>query len=368
MSGPSRGGIFISYRRQESAGYAGRLYDRLTSLFGEGQVFMDVDTIELGGDFAEVITQAISTCQVLLVLIGPNWLAPTDYEGQRRLDDPDDIVRLEIEAAFQRGVTVIPILIHGAMMPRREELPESLAGLARRNALSLRDESFRSDSDRLVAELELILAGAEGTATATPQDAVNEARTGTVPDPTQRSYESRSPSERGVGGAIRSLWNEVSKARQPASGQVVSEHSMSSTLIVFLCHSSSDKPLVRSLYKRLQADGITPWLDAVDILPGQNWENEIRKAIRNCHVVLVCLSRTSITKVGYIQKEIRQVLDVADEQPEDTIFLIPVRLEQCDVPDRLRPYQWVDLFEGDGYGRLMLALTARRNELNRRRV
>jgi hypothetical protein len=306
------------------------------------------------------------TADELLVLIGPNWLAPTDYEGQRRLEDPDDIVRLEIEAAFERGVTVIPILIHGAMMPRREELPESLAKLARRNALSLRDESFLSDSDRLVAELELILAGAEGTATATPQDAVNEART--VSAPTQRSYESRPPSERGVGGAIRSLWDEVSKARQPASGQVVSEHSMSSTLIVFLCHSSSDKPLVRSIYKRLQADGITPWLDAVDILPGQNWEIEIRKAIRNCDVVLVCLSRASITKVGYIQKEIRQVLDVADEQPEDTIFLIPVRLEQCDVPDRLSPYQWVDLFEEDGYGRLMLALTARRNELNRRRV
>jgi hypothetical protein len=92
MSGPSRGGIFISYRRQESAAYAGRLYDRLDSHFGEGQVFMDVDTIELGADFAETITQAVSTCQVLVVLIGRDWLTATDHEGRRRVDDPGDVV------------------------------------------------------------------------------------------------------------------------------------------------------------------------------------------------------------------------------------------------------------------------------------
>jgi hypothetical protein len=261
------------------------------------------------------------------------------------------------------GVRVIPILVDGAMMPRRQDLPESLAGLERRNALQMRHESFRSDSNLLMEALEPILAGGEGTATATPRE-VNVDNT--IPAPTQRSYVWRPPEERRT-GAIRSWWGEVTKARQPASTQVSSVHSMSSTLLVFLCHSSSDKPAVRSLHKRLQADGITPWLDAVDILPGQNWENEIRKAIRNCHVVLVCLSKASITKVGYIQKEIRQVLDVADEQPEDMIFLIPVRLEECEVPDRFSQYQWVDLFEREGYGRLMLALTARRNNLNRGR-
>lgn len=125
---------------------------------------------------------------------------------------------------------------------------------------------------------------------------------------------------------------------------------------VFLCHSSSDKPRVRALRRRLLNDEIQPWFDEEDILPGQDWELAIRKAIRASDVVLVCLSRASISKVGYLQKEIKHVLDVADEQPEGTIFLVPVRLEPCDVPERLRRWQWVDLFEENGYPRLLRAL------------
>jgi hypothetical protein len=99
-----------------------------------------------------------------------------------------------------------------------------------------------------------------------------------------------------------------------------------------------------------------PWFDEEDILPGQDWELAIRKAIRASDVVLVCLSRTSVSKIGYLQKEIKQILDVADEQPEGTIFLIPTRLEPCDVPERLRRWQWVDLYEDAGYPRLLRAL------------
>jgi TIR domain len=152
---------------------------------------------------------------------------------------------------------------------------------------------------------------------------------------------------------------------EPEPGQIGSDPSDPSTLNVFLCHSSSDKPPVRALHAKLLRDGIAPWLDELDILPGQDWDSEIRKAIRKCHIVLVCLSRASINKVGYLQKEIRHVLDVADEQPEGTIFLVPVRLEECEVPDRLSRWQWVDLFRESGYGRLMLALAARHRELNR---
>jgi TIR domain len=125
---------------------------------------------------------------------------------------------------------------------------------------------------------------------------------------------------------------------------------------VFLCHSSSDKPSIRSLRRRLLDDDIQPWFDEEDILPGQDWELAIRNAIRGSDVVLVCLSRASVSKVGYLQKEIKHVLDVADEQPEGTIFLIPVRLEPCDVPERLRRWQWVDMFEENGYPRLLRAL------------
>jgi TIR domain len=157
MSAAGTGRVFISYRRQESSGLAGRLYDRLAARFGDDQVFMDVDTIALGVDFAEVISQAVSSCQVLLAVIGPRWLAATDEDGRRRLDDPDDLVRLEIAAALERDIRVIPILIEGAAMPRRQQLPEALAGLARRNALILRHESFRADADRLLAAVEPIL-------------------------------------------------------------------------------------------------------------------------------------------------------------------------------------------------------------------
>jgi pimeloyl-ACP methyl ester carboxylesterase len=151
------GGIFISYRRQETSHLAGRLYDRLADHFGEDQVFMDVDTIEPGVDFADAISRAVSTCQVLLAVIGPHWLTATDQEGHRRLDDPSDIVRMEVEAALQRNVRVIPILVEGAVMPGRQELPESLAGLARRNALAVRHDSFRYDTQRLVTVIEGVL-------------------------------------------------------------------------------------------------------------------------------------------------------------------------------------------------------------------
>lgn len=158
------GGIFVSYRRQESSHLAGRLADRLADRFGESQVFIDVDTIEPGVDFAEEIILAVAACKVLLAIIGPNWLTATDEQGRRRLDAPDDIVRLEVEAALARGVRVIPILVEGAVMPAREDLPDSLAGLVRRNALLIRHESFRSDVGRLVTAIDRVLAAASGTA------------------------------------------------------------------------------------------------------------------------------------------------------------------------------------------------------------
>ena len=107
-------------------------------------------------------------------------------------------------------------------------------------------------------------------------------------------------------------------------------------LNVFLCHSSGDKPKVRELYNRLRNDGIEPWLDEEDLIPGQDWQIEIPKAVKNSQAVLVCLSNSAITKEGYVQKEIKYALDVADEKPEGVIYLIPVKLEPCQVPGRLR--------------------------------
>ncbi|HKH49268.1 MAG TPA: toll/interleukin-1 receptor domain-containing protein [Thermoanaerobaculia bacterium] len=134
---------------------------------------------------------------------------------------------------------------------------------------------------------------------------------------------------------------------------------VSRPLRVFLCHSSADKPTVRDLYKRLRDDGFLPWLDEEDILGGQVWEVEIRRAVRTADIVAVCLSRGSITKRGYVQKEIRFALDVAEEQPEGSIYIIPVKLEECSVPESLLKWQWVSLFEEAGYKQLLRTLGAR---------
>ena len=181
-SGPpaASGRIFISYRREETAYPAGWLYDRLADRFGGRQVFKDVDSIQLGDDFVEVITRAVGSCDVLLALIGDQWLTITDEHGRRRLDDPDDFVRLEIEAALTRKVRVIPILVDGARMPRADELPDSLVKLVRRQALELSPARFEFDTSRLLKVLDLTLAEVR---TAQDDGALELASAGKVPDP-----------------------------------------------------------------------------------------------------------------------------------------------------------------------------------------
>ena len=135
------------------------------------------------------------------------------------------------------------------------------------------------------------------------------------------------------------------------------------SLSIFLCHASDDKPSVRELYEKLQNDGFDPWLDEEDILPGQDWEHEISRAVRDSDVVLACLSDHSVGKTGYVQKEIKIALDVADQQPEGGIYIIPVKLEECDVPDRLNTWHWVNLEDASGYQRLLAALMRRADDL-----
>jgi TIR domain len=170
VSAGESGGIFISYRREDTSHLAGRLYDRLADRFGDAQVFMDVDSIEPGVDFAEVITRAVGVCNVLLAVIGRHWLTAATDAGGRRLDDPDDVVRLEVKTALERNIRVIPVLVEGAAMPRAQDLPDNLAKLVRRNALTVRHETFRSDADHLVAAIERVLASrtAAPTAAAAP--------------------------------------------------------------------------------------------------------------------------------------------------------------------------------------------------------
>lgn len=139
-------------------------------------------------------------------------------------------------------------------------------------------------------------------------------------------------------------------------------------LKVFLCHASADKPKVRELYRYLRRRGVKPWLDEVDLVGGQDWQVEIPKALATSDAIIICLTKNSVDKEGYIQKEIRYALDKALELPEGRIFLIPVRYEECEVPFSLRRYQWVDLFDEAGYNRMMRALKFRAAQLERATV
>jgi len=134
-------------------------------------------------------------------------------------------------------------------------------------------------------------------------------------------------------------------------------------LMVFLCHSKDDKEIVRKLYWQLIKDNYDVWFDEEKLIPGQDWDLEIRKAVRSSDIVVICLSKNSVAKAGYIQKEIKFALDVADEQPEGSIFLIPARFEESNVPSRLSRYQWVNMFEENGYQKLKSALILKDEEL-----
>jgi formylglycine-generating enzyme len=143
--------VFVSYRRDDSRHQAGRLYDRLVAHFGAEQVFKDVDSIPLGLDFREVLTERVAGCDVFIAVIGDAWLSIAGKSGKRRLDDPGDFVRIEIEAALSRQIPVIPVLVGDSPVPPAEELPESLRGLSFRNGLPVRpDPDFHKDVDRLI--------------------------------------------------------------------------------------------------------------------------------------------------------------------------------------------------------------------------
>ena len=148
------GKIFISYRRGDDPGFTQALLARLEQVFPREQLFMDVDSIPAGMDFVRTLDEQVAQCDVLLAVIGKHWIEARDETGARRLDGPDDFVRIEIESALKQGKRVIPVLVHDARMPRADELPEAIGGLARRHAVRLTHERFRSDAQGLVKAIE----------------------------------------------------------------------------------------------------------------------------------------------------------------------------------------------------------------------
>ena len=147
------GKIFVNYRRDDSIAIAGRLHDRLAEAFGRDNLFMDVDNIPVGINFEDYLNKQVAQCDAMLSVIGPSWLNAKDDTDQRRLDKPDDFVAIEIAAALQRNIPVIPLLLDGARIPKADELPEDLKELSLRNGMEIHHASFQDDMNRLIRGL-----------------------------------------------------------------------------------------------------------------------------------------------------------------------------------------------------------------------
>lgn len=197
--------IFISYRRDDSEGEAGRLFDDLVRAYGENSVFMDVAGISPGFDFRKAIDDNVSSCGVLLAMIGPAWTTIANGAGKRRLDDENDFVRLEIASALRRDIPVIPVLVHEARMPRPDDLPDNLKDLAYRNSVEITHARWNSDVQLLTRALAQYVQPAAGSSAETVHAAVPVQLPAPNPDPEPPASSVRSAPNRNSSTAAPSL-------------------------------------------------------------------------------------------------------------------------------------------------------------------
>ena len=199
--------LFISYRRKDSSGYAQTLHEDLLQAFPGMEVFRDLESIAAGEDFVDAIERELDRCNVVLVLVGPHWLSMTDAQGKRRLDNPNDPVRMEIARALtRRGVRVIPVLVGGAVMPDAAELPEELSALGRRNAHEMTDKRWQYDFGELCGVLEKLpgMPMRSAATDSTTQSAANRSATGDDDLPIPESL--KKPVGRVIGAARKFVW------------------------------------------------------------------------------------------------------------------------------------------------------------------
>lgn len=232
--------IFISYRRDDAAYVTGHINDLLRKEFGHESVFTDVDNIALGVDFRKVLDESVSQCQVFLAVIGDNWLTVKDHEGNRRLEDPADFVRIEVESALKRNIPIIPLLVGRATMPKAEELPEGLKDLAFRNGTQIRPApDFNVDMDRLIKNLrrhlQTIREGAEGANSPAPKTPSPDDRR--KQPPTAKSLHRRaSDKKRNEPSGPKMLVGEDERARKQSELGIVQDppKKRTGTLVAFV--------------------------------------------------------------------------------------------------------------------------------------
>jgi hypothetical protein len=295
--------------------------------------FIDQETIWIGQELPPSIANALRTTRVAVCLISPSYLS-SDRCGKEF-----QFLLERSQAKASTRSAILPVHWITPLSP----LPESVIRLQYLSLGFAGDAGLRylmrfTRGDKYQRFVFTVAEFVVDAATHFPLPVIGEQKFEGLPS---------------AWGSVQPLPDVTSSPR----GTVKMQERQS--LRAFLCHSSSDKSSVRRLFDRLLADGFDPWLDEKKLVAGTRWESGIKKAVRESDVVVILISRGSVTKEGYLQKEIRFALDVAQEKPEEMIFLIPVRLEECSVPERLRDWQWVDLFAADGYDKLRQALQTR---------
>lgn len=301
--------IFISYRRTDSAPFAGRISDTIVQRYGDKSVFVDVDAIPLGASFEDVLRRELEKSDILLAVIGPNWFAE-DESGNRRIDNPNDFVRLEIEAALAQGKPVVPVLVSDAQMPSRAQLPASLQQLANRHAAILSHRSFHSDMDRLLHAIEGLASRAANE---------NRASESTPDQPTLDIDVSSFDIER-----------------------------------VFISHATLDRSWVEGqIIEFLESNGVQTWYAKTAISSASQWEREILRGLHLCDWFLLVVSPAA-SKSEWVKDELNWAFYHRQTK------IIPVIYKPCNLWDfhlRLPRLQYVDFSEDISAGQTDLIRT-----------
>ena len=266
------GGVFISSRRSDSEGHASRLIDRLSDRFGADQLFRDIDTIEPGATFIDKLNRALDMSSVLIAVIGTSWLSVTDATGRRLLDDPDDLIRLEIRMALERGIPVIPVLVQDTAMPAEADLPDDLKPLARRNAVAMRASEWEGDLAHLLDLVEQFLH--LPPLLAVPADAAD----GTVVLKFDILID---------GIVVSRLRLDVEISSRAAGGEqatVVAEPAHTA----FASYSSADRDRVLDRVAAVRiAAGLDIFLDCLDLRPSEEWKPQLDAEIKKRDIFLL---------------------------------------------------------------------------------
>lgn len=286
--------IFLSYRRDDTAAATGRIYDRLRDRFGGDDIFRDVGSIPLGSDFREHVKSIIAACSVELVVIGKQWLTITNAAGQRRLDLPNDPVRMEIEVGLSHGIPVVPLTVDRAPMPTEEELPPSIRALATRNGLEIDNgRHFDDDVRDLVSELDALIKN------------------------------------KTAASAIKT----VSPSNQKGGPRI------------FLVHSHRNNNFAKRLASDLQAAGADVWLDLSNLSLGEDFVTALTAELYSREWLVPILTPDAL-RSQWVRNEINAALQlVRTGQMKGVIPIIAERLNPADLPIQWQVMYMLDATE-----------------------